>query len=91
MYIRDDFTEAISSGTKSADVYHRTGVIYGSKGDLNKAVMFLNKAISIDPKKGPAYFNRALIYEKLDQKEAAIKDYNMALIYNPDWRLPDYN
>ena len=51
-----DFTEAISSGTKSADVYQGTGVIYGSKGDLNKAVMFLNKAISIDPKKGTCLF-----------------------------------
>jgi tetratricopeptide (TPR) repeat protein len=82
-----DFTEAINAGTKNADVYQGTGVIYGSKGDLNKAVMFLNMAISIDPKKGAAYYNRALIYEKLGQKESAIKDYNMALIYNPEGAL----
>ena len=86
-----DFTEAIRAGTRSADVFQGTGVIYGSKGDLNNAVLFLNKAISIDPKKGPAYFNRALIYEKLNQKEEAIRDYNMALIYNPDWALQVLN
>jgi Flp pilus assembly protein TadD len=86
-----DFTEAINAGTKNADVYQGTGVIYGSKGDLNKAVMFLNEAISIDPKKGPAYYNRALIYEKLGQKESAIKDYNMALIYNPAGALEILN
>lgn len=79
-----DFTEAINAGTKSADVYQGTGVIYGSKGELEKAVGFLNKAISVDPKNGPAYYNRALINEKLGEKEAAIKDYNMALIYNPE-------
>jgi Flp pilus assembly protein TadD len=86
-----DFTEAIKAGTRSADVFQGTGVIYGSKGDLDKAVLFLNKALAIDPKKGPAYYNRALIYEKLDQKESAIKDYNMALIYNPDWALEILN
>ena len=86
-----DFMEAIKAGTRSADVFQGTGVIYGSKGDLNNAIQFLNKAISIDPKKGPAYYNRALSYEKLSQKEAAIKDYNMALIYNPDWALEILN
>ena len=82
-----DFTEAIRAGTKSADVFQGTGVIYGSKGDLKNAILFLNKAISIDPKKGAAYYNRALIYDKLNQKEEAIKDYNIALVYNPDWAL----
>jgi tetratricopeptide (TPR) repeat protein len=86
-----DFTEAINAGTKNADVYQGTGVIYGSKGDLNKAVLFLDKAISLDPKKGPAYYNRALMYEKLGQKDEAINDYNMALIYNPDGALEILN
>ncbi|MCX6322232.1 MAG: tetratricopeptide repeat protein [Bacteroidia bacterium] len=43
------------------------------------------------PKKGAAYYNRALIYDQLNQKEEAIKDYNMALIYNPDWKLEILN
>lgn len=86
-----DFTEAIRAGTKSADVFQGTGVIYGSKGDLKNAILFLNKAISIDPKKGAAYYNRALIYDKLNQKEEAIKDYNIALVYNPDWALQILN
>jgi protein O-mannosyl-transferase len=86
-----DFTEAIRSGTKSADVFEGTGIIYGSKGDLKNAVLLLNKAISLDPKKGAAYFNRALIYEKLNKKAEAINDYNMSLIYNPDWALQILN
>jgi tetratricopeptide (TPR) repeat protein len=86
-----DFREAIKAGTKSADVYQGTGVIYASKGDLKNAILLLNTAISIDPKKGAAYYNRALVYDRLNQKEAAIKDYNMALIYNPDWALQILN
>jgi Flp pilus assembly protein TadD len=86
-----DFTEAIKAGTKSADVFQGTGVIYASKGDLKNAILFLNKAISIEPKKGAAYYNRALVYDRLNQKEEAIKDYNMALIYNPEWTLEILN
>jgi tetratricopeptide (TPR) repeat protein len=86
-----DFTEAIKAGTKSADVYQGTGVIYASRGDLKRAISLLNIAISIDPKKGAAYYNRALVYDRLNQKEEAIKDYNMALVYNPDWALQILN
>jgi len=86
-----DFTEAIKAGTKSADVFQGTGVIYASKGDLNNAIKLLNIALSIDPKKGAAYYNRALVYDRMNKKEEAIKDYNMALIYNPDWALQILN
>jgi tetratricopeptide (TPR) repeat protein len=86
-----DFKEAIKAGTKSADVFQGAGVIYGSRGDLKNAILLLNAAISIDPKKGAAYYNRAIIYDKLNQKEDAIKDYNMALIYNPEKALEILN
>jgi tetratricopeptide (TPR) repeat protein len=79
-----DFAEAIKTGTKSADVYQGTEVNYALKGDLKNAILLLNTAISIDPKKGAVYYNRALVYDKLNQKEEALKDYNMALIYNSE-------
>jgi Flp pilus assembly protein TadD len=86
-----DFKEAIKAGSKSADVFQGTGVIYGSKGDLKNAVLLLNVAISIDPKKGSAYYNRAIMFDKLNQKEEAIRDYNMALIYDPERALEILN
>lgn len=78
-----DFTEAIRAKTRSADVYMGTGIIYISKGDLNNALLLLNAAIAIDPRKGSAYYNRALVFDQLNKKEEAIKDYNMALRYKP--------
>lgn len=79
-----DFMKAIKAGTKSADVFEGTGIIYSIKGDTKNAIVLLNKAISINPKKGSAYYNRAMIYDKMNQKDEAIKDYNMALIYKQE-------
>jgi len=86
-----DFTEAIKAKTRSADVYMGTGIIYTSKGDLKNALLLLNAAIAIDPRKGSAYYNRALIYDQLNMKEAAINDYNMALIYKSDLAIQILN
>ena len=79
-----DFTVAINAGTKETDVYEGTGVILEGRGDLKNALVFLNKAISIDPKKGRTYYNRAMVFDGLGQKEEAIKDYSIALIYQSD-------
>ena len=86
-----DFTEAIKARTNSADVYMGTGIIYTSKGDLTNALLLLNAAIKIDPRKGSAYYNRALVYDQLNKKEEAIRDYNMALIYKSDLALQILN
>jgi protein O-mannosyl-transferase len=79
----NDFMEAIKTGTKSADVYEGTGIIFESRGEIGNAMLFFNKAILIDPKKGSAYYNRAMLYDILNQKEEAIKNYCIALNYEP--------
>jgi tetratricopeptide (TPR) repeat protein len=80
----NDYRAAISAGTKSPDVFVGTGLIYASNGDPQNAIKFLSAAISIDPLNGSAYYNRAIVYDRLNKKEEAIKDYNIALIYKPD-------
>jgi tetratricopeptide (TPR) repeat protein len=79
-----DFLIAIRAGTKSADVFEGTGVIYESKGDMKSALKFLNRAILEEPKKGSAFFNRAMVYDLMNMKEDAIKDYSSALEYSPE-------
>jgi tetratricopeptide (TPR) repeat protein len=78
-----DFNVAISSGTNSADVYEGAGVICSSKGDYTKALSLIGKAIDLDPEKGSAYYNRALVFTALGRKDEAIEDYNSALMYRP--------
>lgn len=82
-----DLTEAIRAGTKEALVYESAGVIYQTKGDMANALLLLNKAISLDPQKGRAYYNRAMVFDKINDKEKAINDYNLALIYSPEMAL----
>ncbi len=82
-----DFREAIRAGTKSLEVYEGTGVIYQLKGDPENALIFLNKAVSLNPKKGRTYYNRAMVYDMLNKKEESIRDYSTALIYNPEMTL----
>lgn len=78
-----DFREAVNAGTKNADVYLGTGILLGARGDLRNAIIFINKAISIDPKMGGAYYNRGITLGLLKRNSEAIKDYNLALIYAP--------
>ena len=79
----EDFKIAIRAGTGRADVLEGAGIIYGKRGDLNNAILCLNKAIELKPDKGSAYFNRGLTFSMLNKNDEAIKDYNMALIYSP--------
>lgn len=79
-----DFLIAIWAGTRSADVFEGTGVIYESKGDMKSALTFLNKAILEEPEKGSAYFNRGMVYDQMNMKEEAIEDYGLALEYSPE-------
>jgi hypothetical protein len=79
----EDFKIAIKEATARADVYEGAGCIYGKRGDLSNALLCLNMAIKLKPYKGSAYFNRALTLSQLNNTEAAIKDYNLALVYQP--------
>lgn len=83
----DDFSEAIKAGSRNVDVFEGIGTIYGSKGDYKNALAYLNRAIELDPGKGSAYYNRALILSNMDMIEEAIKDYNTALSYQPNKEL----
>jgi protein O-mannosyl-transferase len=82
-----DFNVAINAGTKSSDVYEGTAIIFNSRDEPGKALLFINKAIVMNPKKGGAYYNRAMIYDALNEKEMAIHDYTIALNLDPGLTL----
>jgi regulator of sirC expression with transglutaminase-like and TPR domain len=79
----DDFSIAIKAGTKRADVFESTGCIYGRNGDPANAIQCFDKAIDINPGKGSAYYNRALALSGLNRITEALRDYNLALVYQP--------
>ena len=83
----NDFTVAVRSGTKSSDVFEGSAIIFNSRGDSEKALIFINKAISMNPAKGGAYYNRAMILDGLNEREAAITDYSRALELDPSLEI----
>lgn len=59
------------------------GVIYYSNGDLVQSMLFLNRAIAIDPKYAYSYNNRGLVYFKQGKFSQALADYNKAVALDP--------
>ena len=74
-----DFKVAISHKTASADVYEGMGVILQTRNEFKTALQLLNMAVRLNPKSGRTYYNRAIIFDLMNQKEEAIRDYDTAL------------
>ena len=58
------------------------GIRFTQRGQLQKALIKLNKAIELNPKNIRAYHTRASIYSALGKCEEAIADYTTMLKYN---------
>lgn len=78
-----DFKIAISHKTASADVYEGMGVILQSRSEFKIALQLLNMAVKLNPESGRTYYNRAIIFDQMNKKEEAIKDYDLALAKDP--------
>jgi tetratricopeptide (TPR) repeat protein len=63
------------------------GVLLESRGDLKTAHDMLNLAVRLNTENGRSYYNRALVLDKMNRKEEAIRDYDMALERDPDKAL----
>ena len=57
----------------------------GALGRYDAALEQLDKAIALEPVNIEAYHNRAVIHERRGEPEAAIRDYQTAVRYNPSY------
>jgi tetratricopeptide (TPR) repeat protein len=60
------------------------GIVYGNKGDYDRAITDFTEAIRLNPKLGTAFSNRGLAYEKKGGYDRAIADFNEAIRLNPN-------
>ncbi len=60
------------------------GRAYFEQGQYDKAMVYLDKAVSMEPDDANAYNNRGAVYGATNQKELALKDFNRALAIDPD-------
>ena len=57
----------------------------GALGRYDAALEQLDKAIALEPVNVEAYHNRAVIHERKGERDAAIRDYQTAVRYNPSY------
>jgi predicted AlkP superfamily phosphohydrolase/phosphomutase/Flp pilus assembly protein TadD len=57
----------------------------GALGRYDESLKHLNEAIRLEPLNAEAYHNRAVIYERQGNPEAAIVEYRTALRYDPQY------
>jgi len=55
-----------------AEIQYNLALFYNQKGDLEKAIEFLNKAIALKPNYTAAYYVRALYYSELIKKDTTM-------------------
>jgi tetratricopeptide (TPR) repeat protein len=58
-----------------AVAHHNIGIIHAGRAEFRKAEEWFKKAVEIDPDYAMAYYNLAVVYRKLDDKEKARKNY----------------
>jgi tetratricopeptide (TPR) repeat protein len=78
-----DFKVAMEHKTASSDVYEGMGVLLQSRREYKTALKLLNMAVSLNPGNGRTYYNRAIIFDQMNLKEEAIKDYGTAIEKDP--------
>lgn len=93
IYLRDmdgslaDSKMAISLAPKVPGVekvYNNIGLVYQFKREDAKALMYFEKAISINPKYAPPHNGRGVILEKKGNRDEALKEFDLAINLNPD-------
>lgn len=70
---------------KSEILANTLGVIYLKENDREKALQYLNKAISLAPDYAQPYYNRGLLFEKFNDNSNAISSYKQAISINPNY------
>ena len=70
-----EFEESLKGQPNNAQVYNDLGVAWLEKGELNRSLDSLNKALQLDANLHDALFNRALCHEKLNRPEDAKADW----------------
>ncbi len=73
-----DLKKAEQLAPQNAYVFYNLGCLYAQQHTTDLAIVAFSHALSIDPRLPEAYYNRALLYRKLEQEEQAQADFSKA-------------
>ncbi len=77
-----NFNHVLRKNPQSAKAYYGLAITWEDKGDYDKALEFLSKAIEIEPE-AKYFYLRALVWLKKNNCERAIEDNTSAINTNP--------
>lgn len=72
---------------ESSKNYNAMGYEYHKKGQYDKAIIWYNRALEVNPQNVEAYVNRGNSYATKGQYNLAIADYNKAIEINPKYSM----
>jgi tetratricopeptide (TPR) repeat protein len=78
-----DFQQAITLKPQ-ASTYNSIGKLYFDKGDTTNALLFYNKAISLDSTIAEILINRAVVFGASGKYDIALRDFNKGLALEPN-------
>jgi tetratricopeptide (TPR) repeat protein len=71
------------AGTPPASVYDAVGVWFAQRGDFKCSVAAFDQAVRLDPRSAEAHFDLGLVRQRQQQNDAAIREFQLALQYDP--------
>ena len=80
----DGCTVVLKADPSNAAALANRGETYRRKGDSERAVADLNRALDLDPNDVIAWYNRGIAYDDLGDRDHAIADYTRAIQLEPD-------
>ncbi len=76
---------------KTADDFHRAGIVAIQKNDLATALENLDQAVALESSNPTMLVNRGLVHDELGEYEAAIADYTAAIALDKTLSEAYYN
>jgi predicted AlkP superfamily phosphohydrolase/phosphomutase/Flp pilus assembly protein TadD len=81
----DAYRHLVEQDPKDSSLHTSLAGALGALGRYDEAMKELDIAVRIEPLNAEAYHNRGAVYERLDKREAAIREYRTAVRYNPSY------
>ena len=84
------YTQTLQFAPNSYRIINNLGMSYANVGDASNALIYYNRAITLDSKNPVGFHNRANAQAYLGNLDSAIEDYKTAIYLNPQF-LFSYN
>lgn len=96
--VDDAFTDLLTArslGSHRGNLYDGLGNAFGSRGQLDSAVVMYDRGLALEPNMGRTYYNRAIAYLRLSRPTEALADLEHARKLIPaqtlDFHVPSGN